>query len=431
MLKLSIILLITALFFLFLYIIIGKKNKKRPAGKKSSMRRFSGGICAVCLICSAVFCVLYCKEENIKIFNGLKSYKLPEKYISQLDKGDAQKAYSLLPCGVFAQNDNIYFINSKKDCFILKTYDDSVRSFATESNDTVFTGGEKTLRTVIKGSGELILDGYFLYSKYDEEYLEYSDKTIAKNVKCCSCTDNSLFYITNDADLYGMGFNEYGQLSDTTTKNKTSPVFIMSGIESADISDTHAMFIDKYGTLYASGDNSYSQLGNKNAISSTEITKVMQGVKDAKVGNYFSLVLTVNGELYTAGTNEKGQLGNNGGEFKAELIPILNSIEKIDINQNTCAALTYGGELYVWGDNTNNKAGVNGQDIIAAPVKIQENVYDFALGSSGVVVLTKDRNVLLSASDGNFESLIEFQAVIPEQYRDKNPIKMPDAPEKV
>lgn len=145
-----------------------------------------------------------------------------------------------------------------------------------------------------------------------------------------------------------MGFNEYGQLSDNTTKNKPSPVFVMSGVERADISDTHAMIIDKYGTLFAAGDNSYSQLGNKNAISSTELTKVMQGVRDVAVGNYFSLVLTVNGELYSAGTNEKGQLGNNGGEFRAELVPVMTGVEKISVNGNTCAALpmaescTYG-----------------------------------------------------------------------------------------
>ena len=416
---------------MLIYILSGKKSKKNKRKKSTFMRKFSGIATAVCFICTAVFGILYCKGENITLFNRLTSYELPTAYTSALATEGADKAYSLLPVGVYTQNGNIYFINSKNDSFILKKTEDGSSAFITDANDTIYIGGEKTLKAVIKSSGELILDGYFLYSKYDEEYLEYSNTIIAKNVKYVSSTDNSLFYITNDGDLYAMGFNEYGQLCDTTTKNKPSPVFIMGNVQSADISDTHAMIIDKYGTLYAAGGNSYSQLGNKNAISTTEITKVMQGIRDAKVGNYFSLVLTFNGELYSAGTNEKGQLGNNGEEFKAELIPVMTGVDKISVIGNTCAALTYDGQLYVWGDNKDHKAGSDEGDVLASPVKIQENVYDFALNTNGIVVLTRNRDIFCSDRDGKFISLIEFSAEIPDQYKERNAVYDPDMPEKV
>ncbi len=426
MLKVSIILFVTALFFLVIYAVSSSKSKQRKNKKKAP--RLTGVIAALCLTCSVILCVIYLKEKNIKIFNRLNSYDLPEKYTSTLASDGADKAYSLLPINVFIQNNDIYFINSENDCF-LKSQTENI--FKTILNDTSYIGGEKTLKTTLKTDGDLVLDGFFLFSKYDEEYLEYSNKVIADNVRSCSCSDNSLFYITNDNKLYAMGFNEYGQLCDTTVKNKTSPVFIMDNVQAADISDTHAMIVDKFGTLYASGDNSYSQLGNKTAISTTELTKVMQGVKDVKVGNYFSLVLTVNGELYTAGINDKGQLGNNGEEFKAQLVQILSGVEKIAINGNTCAALTYSGELYVWGDNTACKAGVVQDDIIYSPLKIQENVYDFALGSFGVVVLNKDRNILLSAQDGSFSAVIDFAAQIPEELKDKNDFYAFESPDKV
>lgn len=426
MLKLSIIFLITALLFLLFYLLSGRKNKK-----PSFLRRFCGFITIVSFIGSAVLCVIYCKEENITLFNNTKTYELPSAYTSALEKKGAEQAYPLLPVNVYSQNDNIYFINSQSDLFALGNTEGEAPKFITQANETVFIGGRKTLKATLRKNGNLILDGYFLYSKFDDDYIEYSGKVIAKNVKHCSATDNSLFYITEDGDLYAMGFNEYGQLGDTTTKNKPSPVFVMKDIEKADISDTHAMFIDKYGTLYAAGDNSNSQLGNKNAISSTEITKVMQGVKDVKVGNYFSLVLTVNGELYSAGTNEKGQLGNNGEDFRAELVSIMSGVEKISINGNTCAALTYNNELYVWGDNANSKAGVKDKEILAAPVKIQDDVYDFALSSKRVIILKNDRSILSSDSDAEFSELIQFNPEIPEQYKNKSQIMTPDQPENV
>lgn len=415
MLKFSIVLFTAAVLFLIIYAASGRKSKKK--NKKSKTRRFSGVISVLCLICSVVLCVVYMKSENISIFNRLKSYELPSKYTSALGSGDAYKAYSLLPVSIFMQNNDLYFINSENDCFIKS---ETENTFKTCLNETTAIGGEKTLKVILKTNGDLVLDGYFLFSKYDEQYLDYSDQVIAHNVKTFSCTDNSLFYITNDGMLYSMGFNEYGQLCDTTVKNKTEPVYIMDNVQSADISDTHAMIVDKFGTLYASGDNSYSQLANKTAISTTELTKVMQGVKDVKVGNYFSLVLTVNGELYTAGINENGQLGNGGEVFKAQLIQILSGVEKIAVSGNTCAALTYSGQLYVWGDNDNCKAGVNENDIIYTPTMIQENVYDFAVGNFGVAVLNKDRNILLSGQDGSFSQVIDFAAQVPEEFKDKN-----------
>jgi alpha-tubulin suppressor-like RCC1 family protein len=227
-------------------------------------------------------------------------------------------------------------------------------------------------------------------------------------------------YITEDNSLYSFGFNEYGQLGDGTTKNKTSPEFIMSDIKKAEISDTHTMIVDKYGTLYAAGDNSYSQLGTKNAVSSTDFIKIMQGVKDIKVGNYLSLVLSVNGELYTAGINDLGQLGNNGENYRAEMILALTGVEKISLKNNTCAALTYSGDLYVWGDNKNGKAGVDSSEFVNTPNKISENVYDFVLSDNGILIIDNNRNISVNKS-GVTESILTFDATIPEAFKSRFP----------
>ncbi len=411
-LKTSLISLIVFILFAVIYLISNKKQKM-------GLRKFSAIISSLSLICCIVFAIIFIKSNNIKIFNRVTSYNAKEEYATMLTKKGADAAYPLLPIKAFAQNNDVFFINSKNDAFKLTKEADAYTSI-TAFNKVSFLDSSKTLKATITEKGDLILDGYLLYSKYDGKLIEFKNETIAKNVEYCDFTSNSLIYITKNYELYALGFNEYGQLGDATTKNKSKPVFIKNNVAKAAISDTHLMIIDKYGTLYAAGDNSYSQLGNKTAISSTELTKIMQGVKDVRVGNYYSMVLSVNGEVYTAGINENGQLGNNGLDFKAELIHTLSGIEKIEINNNTCSALSHSGELYVWGDNKNKKAGCNQGDNITVPFKLSGNVYDYALSDSNVIIITKDRDVLVSANYGAFETALVFGAQIPEAFRDKN-----------
>ena len=410
-LKISVISVILFILFISLYILcIFKKSY-------GALFRVSGFIALITLIIAIIFSVIYIKSNNIKVFNRLKSYDIKEKYAAVLASKGAEEAYPLLPSEIYAQNEQFFVVNAKKDAFAISE-GETEYSLTTSENKILYLGANKTLKAKINSENELILDGYLFYSQFDGKTIEYKNKVIAKNVKSCNFTANSLFYITTDGDLYGLGFNEYGQLGDSTTKNKAKPVLIKNGILSASVSDSHSLIVDKFGTLYAVGDNSYSQLGNKTAVSSSSLTKIMQGVKDVRAGNYYSLVLTVNGELYTAGRNDFGQLGNDGKEFKAELIHTLNGVEKIEMYGNTCAALTYSGTLYVWGDNTDFKAGNDKEGNILSPMKLYDNVYDFALGSEGIAIITKDRDILIS-KNGKLDTCAVFGAQIPEGLQDR------------
>lgn len=399
-------------YFITVFMLRKNTNTFKQINRILSILAFVG------IILTVIVTIIYCKANNINFFNKVNNYDIQDKYSQTLEKSGEEKAYPFLPANIYTQKDAVLFTNGKKDLFILNE-DAEDHSFTTLSNGILYADGSKTLSAVITENGNLKLNGYFLYSKYEEKILEYNNETIASNVRYCSFTDNSLFYITNDDKLYAIGFNEYAQLGDTTVKTKNSPVFIMNNVATAAISDTHSMIVDKFGTLYAVGDNSYSQLGNKTAVSSNELIKIMQGVKDIKVGNYYSVVLTVNGELYTAGTNTLGQLGNAGGEFKAQLIHIMSGVDKIDVNGNTCAALTYDGELYTWGNNAECKAGIETSDVLASPCKIKTDIYDFGMTTKNIVILTKDRDILISDKKGEFTPILEMNAKVPETHRDK------------
>ncbi len=436
LLNISIALVIAAVLSLVIYIFSASKRRKK---EKKKTRRFFGAIAVLCTLAAAVLFIIYCRSNNIKIFNRLKEYDPVLKYSQVLIQSDAQGALPYLPDAVFAQGESVYFKNGKGDLFKIQALMEMaatgdrepvptgvVYKTETVSNGAQFVGGGKTLRALITDKNELILDGYLQYSEYDGGKIEFKNKVIAKDVVYCDLTSNSVLYITKDGSLYGLGFNEYGQLGDTTTKNKSTPTFVTDNISRCAISETHSMTVDSYGIFKAVGDNSYSQLGNKTAISSTEPIKIMQGIKDVKAGNYLSLVLAVNGQLFTAGNNDKGQLGNGGQAFKAELISIMNGVKKIDVNGSTVAALTFEGDLFVWGDNEGFKAGFEKEGNIPSPVKIKSDVYDFALSDTGVAVITNNRDIELSDSfainaleshtaDSEFEKALQFNATLPEE----------------
>ena len=71
--------------------------------------------------------------------------------------------------------------------------------------------------------------------------------------------------VNNNGELYGFGWNNFGQLGDGTEKDKTSPVQIKNGTKFKKISaefSYHSLAIDNEGNLWSWGSNEYGQLGD-------------------------------------------------------------------------------------------------------------------------------------------------------------------------
>ena len=73
---------------------------------------------------------------------------------------------------------------------------------------------------------------------------------------------HSLF-IKSDGSLWAMGNNNYGQLGDGTTTQRSSPVQIVSsGVVQVAAGFEHSLFIKSDGSLWAMGNNIYGRLGD-------------------------------------------------------------------------------------------------------------------------------------------------------------------------
>ena len=123
--------------------------------------------------------------------------------------------------------------------------------------------------------------------------------------------------IKTDGTLWTWGYNNYGQLGDNTTINKSSPITTIAGgtnWKQIACGDGHTAAIKTDGTLWTWGYNNYGQLGTNNTSNySSPVTTIVGGTNWKQVTGGFghTAAIKTDGTLWTWGYNTYGQLGDN------------------------------------------------------------------------------------------------------------------------
>lgn len=177
--------------------------------------------------------------------------------------------------------------------------------------------------------------------------------------------------INNDYKLFAWGDNTYGQLGDGTTVNKSSPVQI--GTDSWTIVSTGGVAasfatsggIKPDGSLWMWGYNQQGQVGDSTTINRSSPVQI--GTENSwKIlsAGYASAAITTDDYMYTWGNGAQGALGN--GATVNVWRPRLINFAKYEKTKwsNVTAGLSYmlgvrkeTGELYAWGAATNGQLG--------------------------------------------------------------------------
>ena len=189
--------------------------------------------------------------------------------------------------------------------------------------------------------------------------------------------------LTTDNKLYTWGDNTYGELGDSTTINRSSPVQIGSSSWSqVSAGGTHTAGIESDGSLLTWGLNSSGQLGLNNTYSGSYWTQVSEGPTH-------TLAIRNDGALFVWGRNQLGQLGTGDTTDRSSPVQLgTSSWASVDTGSSHSVAIRSDGKLFTWGSNDLGQLG-NFPDPInytwSKVVITASAAYTFAIRSDGTL----------------------------------------------
>ncbi|QVK16776.1 DUF5011 domain-containing protein [Mycoplasmatota bacterium] len=189
------------------------------------------------------------------------------------------------------------------------------------------------------------------------------------------CTHSSA--ITSEGRIFTWGNNNYGQLGDGTTTNKSIPTEITIGvgetITEVSLGYSHSSAITSEGRIFTWGMNYYGQLGDGTSIDKNipiEITSNFilgfeETITEVILGHYHSSVITSEGRIYTWGANHTGQLGDGTTTNKSiptEITSNFNlgleeTITEVILGGTHTSTITSEGRIFTWGRNYYGQLG--------------------------------------------------------------------------
>lgn len=211
---------------------------------------------------------------------------------------------------------------------------------------------------------------------------------IAENVIHVDASAETMIYLNNKNELYGVGNNGSGQLGQPVEEQEgrtniafnsynrcciTKPVFIMDHVKYASVGGGYIMVLSEAGTLYTMGDNLNGQLGNGTArpvrnewyakegtVYSSEPVHVMEDIAFIAADAYTAAAISKKGDLWVWGDNSFGEIGNrrrgNGmpsvsTDVVSEPYLVLKQIKEVRFDDFTVCAVDFQDQEYSWGKN--------------------------------------------------------------------------------
>ena len=187
------------------------------------------------------------------------------------------------------------------------------------------------------------------------------------------------------------GYNGSGQLGDSTTIDRTTPVLVsgLSNVSQITTGSYHSCALVESSQVRCWGRNNDGELGDGTTMYRTTPVPVKQELKEQiAVGREHSCSLSKAGQVRCWGYNGNGQLGDGTRTTRltSVLVSGLNNVSQIALGDyHSCAVIGSGpeaGQVRCWGYNNNGQLGDGTTTNSNTPVLVSglNNVSQIALG---------------------------------------------------
>jgi alpha-tubulin suppressor-like RCC1 family protein len=191
------------------------------------------------------------------------------------------------------------------------------------------------------------------------------------NWKQVSAGGDYISAIKTDGTLWTWGFNGNGSLGNAQTTNRSTPVTTFAGGKNwkqvSAVSGTaapHTAAIKTDGTLWTWGRNQYGNLGNASTTDrSTPVTTFAGGTnwKQVSVSRANTAAIKTDGTLWTWGFGSTGELGNGvtTGNISTPVTTFAGGTtwKQVNAGSDHIVAIKTDGTLWIWGSGDSGRLG--------------------------------------------------------------------------
>jgi len=168
-------------------------------------------------------------------------------------------------------------------------------------------------------------------------------------------------YLYYDGTAYCWGYNEYGQLGDGTTADRSNPTAVSGGLQFATISagSFHTCGTTTTGEAYCWGRNESGQLGSPLETSTPQLVDGGFTFSSVSAGFSHTCGVTTHGDAYCWGDNGFGQVGDSTRSTRREPTPVKDGSDFVTVSAggSYSCGLRAPGEVWCWGYNEYGQLG--------------------------------------------------------------------------
>ncbi|KAJ5074658.1 hypothetical protein M0811_08013 [Anaeramoeba ignava] len=307
-----------------------------------------------------------------------------EKQIKQISTGN----YSII--FLFKNGKAIEYLNEEDS-------KQNPQKIQIEENIQKVTVGDEN-EAILTKEGNVFAKGEYINAEDIYEFINISsliEDTNDRIIKDIISGNNSIYLLTSNQNVYGIGSNDFGQLGfDSKTLEKTEKPILMMKNVSKIFSGNFSYFVfllNSNQELFGCGYNEYGQLGLGEATKEESIKKLtkIQNIPKGKIidiqcGFTHSIMLIENEnenpkrKLYSCGYDRYNGLGKNGikntyefTEIKSPLFENDDNILDFSVGSSHNLVLISKGKLIVFGNNNFGQLGNIDTKFIKNPIQIK------------------------------------------------------------